>query len=187
MAKKFKSVLEKYDAQGNRMLPTAEEDAIEPDTTLESLLIGPAKAGASAIKNAINKRVQSQKIDTPTIPSNFIGSNVPPSGLDPWKNVGFQKSPKEILAERGAQSNKAEMIRAAERAAEKGLRRSYGELGSYIADRINAPEEKEQEGISGGFTFSEMPSDFKKGGKVKSASRRGDGIAQRGKTRGKMY
>lgn len=28
---------------------------------------------------------------------------------------------------------------------------------------------------------------FKKGGKVKSASARGDGIAQRGKTRGKMY
>ena len=27
---------------------------------------------------------------------------------------------------------------------------------------------------------------FKKGGKIKSASRRGDGIAQRGKTRGKM-
>jgi hypothetical protein len=28
---------------------------------------------------------------------------------------------------------------------------------------------------------------MKKGGKVKSASARGDGIAQRGKTRGKMY
>ena len=28
---------------------------------------------------------------------------------------------------------------------------------------------------------------YKRGGKVNSASRRGDGIAQRGKTRGKMY
>jgi hypothetical protein len=185
MAEKFKSVLEKYDAKGNRMLPTVEEDAIEPDTTLESLLIGPAKAGASAIKNAINKKVQSQKFDTPRIPSNFIGSNVPPSGLDPWKNVGFNKSPREILAEREARSNKGLMLKAAERAAEKGLRRSYGELGSYIADRINAPEEKEQEGISGGFTFPETPSNFKKGGKV-SASSRGDGIAKRGKTKGRM-
>jgi len=72
------------------------------------------------------------------------------------------------------------------------MRRGYGEVGAEIVDREivnkkNTPKEKEPEGISGGFTFSEMPSDFKKGGKVKSASRRGDGIAQRGKTRGKMY
>ena len=169
MAKKFRSVLEKYDAKGNRNIPTAEEDAIERDTTLEGLLIGPGRAAASAIKNAINKKAQSQKFDAPKIPSNFIGSNVPPSGLDPWKNVGFQKSPKEILAERGAQSNKAEMIRAAERAAEKGLRRSYGELGADLAsDRMNAAGDT-----------------YKKGGKV-SASSRADGIAKRGKTKGRM-
>lgn len=89
--------------------------------------------------------------------------------MDPWKNVGFQKSPKEILAERGAQSNKAEMIRAAERAAEKGLRRSYGELGADLAsDRMNAAGDT-----------------YKKGGKV-SASSRADGIAKRGKTKGRM-
>jgi len=80
------------------------------------------------------------------------------------------------------------MNKAAERAAEKGMRRGYGEFGEYVLNnKINAAKEKEQEGASGGFTFSETPSDFKKGGKIKSASRRGDGIAQRGKTRGKMY
>jgi hypothetical protein len=181
MAKKFRSVLEKYDAKGNRNLPTAEEQAIEQDTTLEGLLIGPGRAAASAIKNAINKKAQARKFDTPE-----IGSH---SGINRHGNTDFPgKSPKEILAEQEAQGNKGLMIRAAERAAEKGLRRNYGEAGAKIADdKMNAAKEKKQEGISGGFTFSETPSDFKKGGKVKSALRRGDGIAQRGKTRGKMY
>ena len=183
MAKKFRSVLEKYDAKGNRNLPTAEEDAIEQDTTLEGLLIGPGRAAVSAIKNAINKKAQSQKFDTPE-----IGSH---SGINRHGNINFPgKSPKEILSEQEARSDKGAMIRAAERATEKGVRRAYGEFGEYIANnKMNAAKEKEQEqeGISGGFTFSETPSDFKKGGKVKSASRRGDGIAQRGKTRGKMY
>jgi hypothetical protein len=165
MAEKFKSVLEKYDAKGNRSLPTPEEQAIERDTTLEGLLIGPGRAAASTIKNMVNKKAQSRKFDTPE-----IGSNIPPSGLDPWKNVGFHKKPKEILAEREARSNKGAMIKAAERAAEKGLRQSYGELGAYIADdKMNAAGDT-----------------YKKGGKV-SASSRGDGIAKRGKTRGKMY
>ena len=181
MAEKFRSVLEKYDAKGNRSLPTPEEQAIERDTTLEGLLIGPGKAAASAIKNAINKKAQSRKFDTPE-----IGSY---SEINRHRNIDFPgKSPKEILVEQETLSNKGAMIRAAERAAEKGVRRAYGEFGEYIANnKMNAAKEKEQEGISGGFTFSETPSDFKKGGKVKSASRRGDGIAQRGKTRGKMY
>jgi len=187
MAKKFKSVLEKYDAKGNRNLPTPEEQAIEQDTTLEGLLIGPGRAAASAIKNAINKKAQSQTFDdTPKIPSNFIGSN---SEINRHRNTAFPgKSPKEILAEQEARGNLSLMNKAAERAAEKGMRRGYGEFGEYVLNnKINAAKEKEQEGASGGFTFSETPSDFKKGGKIKSASRRGDGIAQRGKTRGKMY
>jgi hypothetical protein len=179
MAGKFKSVLEKYDEKGNRSLPTPEEQAIERDTTLEGLLIGPGRAAASAIKNAINKKAQSRKFITPE-----IGSH---SRLDPWKNVGFQKSPREILAEQEARNNVGLMNRAYERAVEKGMRRNYGEVAAEIVDRLNSVKEKEPEGISGGFTFPETPSNFKKGGKVKSASRRGDGIAQRGKTRGKMY
>jgi hypothetical protein len=162
MAGKFKSVLEKYDAKGNRSLPTPEEQALEQDTTLEGLLIGPGRAAASAIKNAINKKTQPRKFITPE-----IGSH---SRLDPWKNVGFNKKPKEILAEQEAQSNKASMIKAAERAAEKGLRRGYGEVGAEIVDRVNAAEDT-----------------YKKGGKISSASSRADGIAARGKTRGKMY
>ena len=165
MAEKFKSVLEKYDAKGNRNLPTAEEQAIERDTTLEGLLIGPGRAAASTIKNAINKKAQSRKFDTPE-----IGSSLPPSGLDPWKNVGFHKKPKEILAEQEARSNKGLMTKAAEKATEKGTRRVYGEaLADEVNDRQNAAGDT-----------------YKKGGKVSSASSRGDGIAKRGKTKGRM-
>ena len=74
MAEKFRSVLEKYDAKGNRNLPTPEEQAIERDTTLESLLIGPGRAAISTIRkavdSAINKKAQLLKFDTPKIGSN---------------------------------------------------------------------------------------------------------------------
>jgi len=164
MAEKFKSVMEKYDAKGNRRLPTPEEDAIQPDTTLEELLIGPGKFAASTIKNAINKKAQFRKFDVPE-----IGSNLPPSGLDPWKNVGFSKTPKEILAEQEARNNKGLMGKAAEQVMKNSMRRNYGELAGDIAnDKMNAAGDA-----------------YKKGGKV-SASSRGDGIAQRGKTKGRM-
>jgi hypothetical protein len=154
----FKSVLEKYDAKGNRRLPTAEEDAIKPDTTLEGLLIGSGRAAASTIKNAINKRVQSRKFDTPE-----IGSGLPPPNLDLWKNIGG-KSPKEILAEQEARGNTVLMKKAAEQAANKGLRLGYGEMAGRVMNDAGMPT-------------------YKKGGSVSS---RADGIAQRGKTKGRM-
>ena len=163
----YKSVLEKYDAKGNRRMPTAEEDAIERDTTLEGLLIGPGRAAASVINNAINKKARFRKIDTPE-----IGSGLPPPGRDPWKNVGG-KSAKEILTEKEAQNNSGLMEKAIKQAAETSLRRAYGQTAADIAlinDKMN----------------TEGKTTYKKGGSVSSASSRGDGIAQRGKTKGRM-
>ena len=66
-------------------------------------------------------------------------------------------------------------------------------------EQINDSLSTIQEGLDGGSSNSPVfagASDatqnlkglgLKKGGKVVSASKRGDGIAQRGKTRGKMY
>jgi hypothetical protein len=170
MSKKFESVLEKYDAKGLRRLPTAKEEAIEPDTTLEELLIGPGKMAASTIKNLINKKATSRKFDIPE-----IGSSIPPPGLDPWKNVGFskpQKTPKEILAQDEAAAAQSAMYRNLDKSLEKSSRRISGELGADIVDRIQSKEN------AAGDTY-------KKGGPV-SASRRADGIAQRGKTKGRM-
>jgi hypothetical protein len=170
MSKEFESVLEKYDTKGLRRLPTAKEEAIEPDTTLEELLIGPGKVAASTIKNLINKKAKSRKFDIPE-----IGSSIPPPGLDPWKNVGFSKppkSPKEILAQEEAAAGKYAMYKNLDKSRDKSSRRVFGELGADTVDRIQSKEN------ASGDTY-------KKGGAV-SASRRADGIAQRGKTKGRM-
>ena len=81
----------------------------------------------------------------------------------------------------------------------KGLARDIGK--DYISDRGEIPEEdrsfaSNDTKSSMSDTYSDDTGEFKRGGKVKtaakstpkasSASRRGDGIAQRGKTRGRM-
>jgi hypothetical protein len=80
----------------------------------------------------------------------------------------------------------------------KGLARDVGK--DYLKDRGEIPEEDRSVGSSGGYDkvalnayADDDTGEFKRGGKVKSAakskvsstSRRGDGIAQRGKTRGR--
>jgi len=55
-------------------------------------------------------------------------------------------------------------------------------MGEKKEERIPppTPRSRENSGVR-------MRDDYKKGGKISSASSRADGIAQRGKTRGKMY
>lgn len=83
--------------------------------------------------------------------------------------------------------------------------RGFGALGNVAANQIENREEDKKRAQSAATAPSPqnqppvgMPQDessaaeenpqklFKKGGKVKSASSRADGIAQRGKTRGRM-
>ena len=187
MAEKFRSVLEKYDAKGNRQLPTPEEQAIERDTTLEGLLIGPGRAAASAIKNAINKKAQSRKFDTPK-----IGSNVEAIDKDrrlveeyrtkDWSKTPFgrnpfpEPSPKEL--ERIAkQKDLSKIIGVGEDVGYKAVNNASGQTGFDIGSQYAEANKQNAAGDT-----------YKKGGKVKasSASRRADGIAQRGKTRGRM-
>ena len=80
----------------------------------------------------------------------------------------------------------------------KGLARDVGK--DYLKDRGEIPEEDRSVSSSGGYDkvalnayADDDTGEFKRGGKIKSAakskvstaSRRGDGIAQRGKTRGR--
>ncbi len=186
MAEKFRSVLEKYDAKGNRNLPTVEEDAIERDTTLEGLLIGSGRAAASTIKNAINKKAQARKFDTPK-----IGSNVEAIDKDrrlveeyrtkDWSKTPFgrnpfpEPSPKEL--ERIAkQKDLSKIIGVGEDVGRKAVNNASGQTGFDVGSQYAEANRQNAAGDT-----------YKKGGKIKSASRRGDGIAQRGKTRGKMY
>lgn len=62
----------------------------------------------------------------------------------------------------------------------------YGELTGYVdalAQKVKGDSAKVKP-VGAGVRYRKS---FKKGGKVSSASKRADGIAQRGKTKGKIY
>lgn len=78
--------------------------------------------------------------------------------------------------------------------AKRGLYKKSGEAAIYSRERGLGPgmaaKRLEDRGVDVAGLIANEPtdSDYKKGGKVKasSASRRADGIAQRGKTKGRM-
>ena len=168
-----KSVLEKYhdDEARKRRAPTSKEmerDAIESDTTLEELLIGPGRAAAGLIAKGVNRLASKS---APKITAPKIGSAVPESGSR-IKNPDFpilspiQREKRKIFKDKQA------LMDAAHNSMEVGARRAAGEFAADMHNQFN--QEKN-------------PSDklFKSGGKVSSASKRADGIAQRGKTKGR--
>lgn len=178
-----KSVLEKYydDEAKKRRAPTSkemEQDAIEPDTTLEGLLIGPGRAAAGAIAKGVNRFVNKS---APKVTAPKIGSQVrDDSDLETWVGRARAMDPDQplplISAEKRARKeilrNKANISNALENATVKGLRRGYGELAGMAANR---------------YSNNKNPSDnsYKSGGKVSSASSRADGCCVKGKTKGR--
>ena len=58
-----------------------------------------------------------------------------------------------------------------------------GRVAGKIAEKVMAPKDYEGEPMYD----EDLGENFKKGGKVKSASKRADGCCKRGKTRGKIY
>jgi hypothetical protein len=76
---------------------------------------------------------------------------------------------------RKAEKQQAE-LKAAEKAENEAPRKMISDAYDYAKDKASELVEKAKKGMG-----------MKKGGKVKSASSRADGIAMRGKTRGKMY
>ena len=200
------SVLEKYDAQGNRRRPTAEEDAIQPDTTLEGLLIGPGTAAASVIAKGVNRLLNKS---APRITAPEIGSGLPPPGLDPWKNVGLgNKTPRELREKAETLANTQIMRNARDRSIMGAVKNMYGEvdaktlvdesgLGDVAAKAATAGRDKVQLSQDSEERLTmrkkamirkamEQLKKYAKGGSVSSASSRGDGIAQRGKTKGRV-
>jgi len=181
----FKSVLEKYDAKGNRRLPTAEEGAIERDTTLEGLLIGPSKAAASAVKNAVKGSKSAVRgFETPSIGSRVEKINADIAYRDSlrkkdwgktiYKQNPFEPSPKELerITEK---KNLAKLVNTGEDVLKKAAFNQDGSLGWQVgSDYVDYANEKNVD-----------TNTYKQGGKVSSASKRADGIAQRGRTRGK--
>ncbi len=183
MAEKYKSVLEKHNEGLKRRLPTAEEQAIEPVYPEEYLVGGPGKvvasgflgSGKKAAKEAARERIANIK----------YGSKVPsPEALKADKAVSdkFYKTPQgqatyEELKKQAQRRKEIKDLRTQERellgSAERASKNISGEMGMGIADHI-AEERRNAAGDT-----------YKKGGKV-SASSRADGIASRGKTKGRF-
>ena len=161
-----KSVLEDYvNAEARkRRAPTSkemEQDAIEPDTTLEGLLIGPGRAAAGAIAKGVNKIVNKA---APKVTAPKIGSEVPDNSnirnlFDP--PPAFPVMSAKERAKKAILKNRANLQNAIDDSFEIGVRRAAGEQVNQETNR------------------------YAKGGKVSSASSRADGIAQRGKTKGR--
>ena len=185
MAEQYKSVLEKHNEGLKRRLPTAEEEAIEPVYPEEYLVGGPGKAVASgflgsgkkATKDAARERIANIK----------IGEKIPDPKIeaaDKAVSDKFYKTPQgqvtyEELKKQAQRRKELKHLRAQERfllgQSERASKNFFGEGGYDTGSRM-AEERRNAAGDT-----------YKKGGKVKStASSRGDGIASRGKTRGKL-
>jgi hypothetical protein len=185
MATKYKSVLEKYPPYGSEAWKQLKEkeQAIEPDTTLEGLLIAPARAGYTALKSA-TRRPTTRTTEAPE-----IGSGIAPDSV--WKNVGWgtsQAERQEAKKQAERATNSYMMNRALEDSAERATRNLYGEVGARSAvDRNQRDEQSKVKQLRLEQRIEEENNKpmLKRGGKV-TASSRADGAAQRGKTRGRV-
>jgi|TARA_R110002126_G_scaffold1988_9_gene11806 hypothetical protein len=185
MAKQYKSVLEKYNKSLKpRRLPTAEEEAIEPVYPEEYLMGGPGKFAASGLRSSAEKAA-AKAAQRERIAQIKIGSRVPsPEAVaaekavsDKFYKTKWGQATYEDLrnkAEQAAkQQIKQDVIDQIENSGKRATNNFYGEAGNAIGNEMY-----EQRQNAAGDTY-------KKGGKV-SASSRGDGIAQRGKTKGRL-
>jgi hypothetical protein len=185
MAKQYKSVLEKYNKSLKpRRLPTPEEEAIEPVYPEEYLMGGPGKFAASGLRSSAEKAAAKAE-QRERIANIKIGEKIPAPWIeaadkavkDRFYKTKWGQATYENLrnkAEQAAkQRSRQEVIDQIENSGKRATNNFYGEAGNAIGNEMY-----EQRQNAAGDTY-------KKGGKV-SASSRGDGIAQRGKTKGRL-
>jgi hypothetical protein len=178
MADQYKSALESYnEGLRPRRLPTAEEQAIEPVYPEEYLVGGPGKAVASsflgsgrkAAKDASRERIANVKIGSNLIQKPSFPDLLPPDRLAKYKEAAKKKSEQINRIK-----NQQKILNAGEQSVERASKNVFGETG-YNVGSMAAEERRNAAGDT-----------YKKGGKVSSASKRGDGCAVRGKTKGKF-
>lgn len=185
MAKQYKSVLEKYNKSLKpRRLPTPEEEAIEPVYPEEYLMGGPGKFAASGLRSSAEKAAAKAE-QRERIANIKIGEKIPAPWIEAadkavkdrfYKTKWGQETYENLRnkAEQAAkQRSRQEVIDQIENSGKRATNNFYGEAGNAIGNEMY-----EQRQNAAGDTY-------KKGGKV-SASSRGDGIAQRGKTKGRL-
>lgn len=181
MAEKYKSVLEKYNEGKKPRLPTPEEEAIEPVYPEEYLIGGPGKAvtsgfigsGKKAAKEASRYRIAQTRIGERAPDMEAVKDSL--HARETIKNYLGNGELSEIAKQEAKRTLKKGALDKAESSAERSMNNFYGEAGNAIGNEIY-----QQRQNAAGDTY-------KKGGKVKStASARADGIASRGKTKGRF-
>jgi hypothetical protein len=184
MAEKYQSVLEKHNENlaRKRRLPTAEEQAIEPVYPEEYLVGGPSKAvasgfmgsGSKAAKDAARYRIAQTRIG-----ERAIDIDADKAAAAAFAKTKAGQATYEALKKRAEQAtqvkNKKQLLLDAGRLANRSVGNISAETGLAVGNEM-AEERRNAAGDT-----------YKRGGKVKvTASSRADGIAQRGKTRGRM-
>ena len=181
MAGKYKSVLEKYNEDKKPRLPTPEEEAIEPVYPEEYLVGGPGKAVASgfigsgkkAAKDAARYRMAQTRIGERAPDMEAVKDSL--HARETIKNYLGDGELSEIAKQEAKQALKKGALKQTEQSVDRASKDFFGEGGNLIGNEIY-----QQRQNAAGDTY-------KKGGKVKStASSRGDGVAQRGKTKGRI-
>ena len=179
MAEPYKSVLEKHNESKTHRVPTAEEEAIQPVYPEEYLVGGPGKAVASsfmgsgkkAAKDASRYRIAQTKIG-----ERAIDVDADKAAAETFAKTPAGKATYEALKKRAERVTKDKTINeikdTARRSAEKSSTNFAGEAGTLIGNEMYRQNEN-----AAGDTY-------KKGGLT--ASSRADGIAQRGKTKGRF-
>lgn len=191
-----KSVLEKYydDEAKKRRAPTSkemEQDAIEPDTTLEGLLIGPGRAAASAIAKGVSKLANKAEVFMRPKVQNSLYAEIPGGTRSGQYAVRNVRSPEEIEAikESGYMLPKegGKQQKYFTQTDNMRTNNSFGD-NSVIrvpVDKVPANRAVSRKDVEMYNRDSNKFEALKKGGKVSSASSRADGCAQRGKTKGR--
>jgi hypothetical protein len=152
-----------------------QKQAIQPDTTIEELALGPGRLALAGAKSLAKKLVSGPK---GKVPEFRIASQVE----DMNSNIRtlsdhdyFPRMSPAARKEKEIFKNKEALVEAFNDTMETANKRAFADLGAMTYK--TATEKKNK---------SETNKNYAKGGKVSSASNRADGCAQRGKTKGRF-
>ena len=192
MAEKYKSVLEKYNEDKKPRLPTAEEEAIEPVYPEEYLIGGPGgKMATTALKSSAEKAA-AKAASRENLSRVKIGSRVRDYEGDRALVEKYASKPtaesiqstKNKVEQAAKERNAGEILDGVAKSTYRGVKNLYGDVGNIIGSQMYKQANEPMQELA--------PKDYqkpegmllKKGGLT--ASHRGDGIASRGKTKGRF-
>jgi len=176
----YTPVVQKFPPQGSEEYQRQQvrKQAIQPDTTIEELALGPGRLALAGAKSLAKKLVSSPK---GKVPDFKIGSQVD-DGESRVRNLFednyFPRIPPAVRKEKEYLKNQKIAADTLEDLGKNALRKGYADLGASVykqaTERNKEPKDNKAD---------EVNKSYAKGGSVSS---RADGCAQRGKTKGRI-